>query len=73
MEANSIEPVKRVEGQAMSKIIKFPRSDQAEPAAVSPAVPGETAKAPKRKIRGLFAGVLRFVWVAVVLVWPVLK
>lgn len=57
----------------MSKIIKFPRSDQAEPAAVSPAVPGETAKAPKRKIRGLFAGVLRFVWVAVVLVWPVLK
>lgn len=34
---NSMEPAKRVKGQAMSNIIKFPRSEQAEPA---PPVPG---------------------------------
>lgn len=58
----------------MSNIIKFPRSEQAGPVAPVPAaVPVEATKVSNAKGKGFLAGVLRFVWVAVVLVWPVLK
>ena len=61
----------------MSNIIKFPRSEQAEPAPPVPvpgaAPPVEPATVSSAKGKAFLAGVLRFVWIAVVLVWPVLK
>ena len=61
----------------MSNIIKFPRGEQAEPAPPVPvpaaAPPVEPATVSNTKGKAFLAGVLRFVWIAVVLVWPVLK
>ncbi|MDK3025140.1 KleE stable inheritance protein [Cupriavidus taiwanensis] len=57
----------------MSNIIKFPKEIEqpAAPELVKPAVaPAGPAKAPGA---GLLAGLVKFVWVATVLVWPVLK
>lgn len=59
----------------MSNIFKFPKSKQAEPAPPVPAVapPVEPAGVSSTKGKAFFAGVVRLVWIAVVLVWPVLK
>lgn len=51
----------------MSNIVKFPRASK--PPAPEPVQPA----APKAEGRGLVAGLVKFVWVATVLVWPVLK
>lgn len=58
----------------MSKVIKFPGSEQAEPVATVPvAAPDKQAKVSSGKGKAFLAGVLRFFWIGVVLVWPVLK
>ena len=58
----------------MSNIIKFPRNEQAEPVAPMEAVASvKPVKVSNAKGKAFLAGVLRFVWIAVVLVWPVLK
>lgn len=60
----------------MSNIIKFPRNEEFKP--VSP-VPVATVnqdkldKASDTKRNAFVSGILKFVWIAVVLVWPVLK
>jgi hypothetical protein len=61
-----------MEGQSMASIIKFPRSlDSPVPRAARPWL------APKylEGIRGkaIFSGLVEGIWVAIVLVWPVLK
>lgn len=55
----------------MTNIIKFPRGD-APPVAPAP-VPVKPANGFNAKGKVLLAGLVRFVWVATVLVWPVLK
>ena len=58
----------------MSNIIKFPRNEQAESVAPMEAVASvKPVKVSNAKGKAFLAGVLRFVWIAVVLVWPVLK
>lgn len=59
----------------MSNLIKFPGSENSELMpprdAVNPAAgPGAVSDS---KGKAFLAGVLRFVWIVVVLVWPVLK
>lgn len=63
----------RVEVQAMSNIVKFPRarkpsSNKEEKIAAPP-----TAPALKSTGRGLINGLVKFVWVTTVLVWPILR
>lgn len=55
----------------MTNIIKFPRGD-APPVAPAP-VPVKPANGFNTKGKALLAGLVRVVWVATVLVWPVLK
>ncbi|MGK9145818.1 protein kleE [Xanthomonas euvesicatoria] len=58
----------------MSNIVKFPKEGKPPaPEPVQPAAPGATTAAFKAEGRGLVAGVVKFVWVTTVLVWPVLK
>lgn len=58
----------------MSNIIKFPRDDQTDLVVVEPvAAPVKPTQVLNAKGKAFLAGLLRFVWVAVVLVWPVLK
>ena len=58
----------------MSNIVKFPRASKPPaPEPVQPAAPAAAPAAPKAEGRGLVAGLVKFVWVATVLVWPVLK
>ncbi|SDY51820.1 KleE stable inheritance protein [Nitrosomonas halophila] len=60
----------------MSNIIKFPRSEQVEPVSPVPATSFNQDKLDKvsnTKGKAYVSGVLRFIWIAVVLVWPVLK
>ena len=55
----------------MSNIIKFPKEVKQATAPVEPvAAPAPVAQAPGA---GFFAGITKFVWVATVLVWPILK
>jgi hypothetical protein len=56
----------------MSNVIKFPERHNF-PAPVSEAQPDNSAKDDGPKRKPFFAGLLRFVWVVTVLVWPVLK
>ena len=57
----------------MSNIIKFPKEIE-QPAATAPVEPTAAPTAPaKAPGAGLLAGLVKFVWVATVLVWPVLK
>lgn len=59
----------------MSNIIKFPKVGNSppepapDPVSVESAVPGATAPG----LRRFWSGLVKFVWVATVLVWPVLK
>nr|ADD63324.1 KleE stable inheritance protein [uncultured bacterium pAKD4]AFU76024.1 KleE stable inheritance protein [Burkholderia cepacia] len=59
-------------GQAMTNIIKFPGKAEA-PAEVAPEPAAQEKPAPAAPRRGLFAPVVKAVWVVVVLVWPLLK
>ncbi|AGJ01270.1 protein kleE (plasmid) [Pandoraea sp. XJJ-1] len=57
----------------MSNIIKFPKEIE-QPAAPAPVEPAAASAAPnKAPGAGLLAGLVKFVWVATVLVWPILK
>ena len=57
----------------MSNIIKFPKEIE-QPAAPAPVEPAAAPAAPnKAPGAGLLAGLVKFVWVATVLVWPILK
>ena len=57
----------------MSNIIKFPKEIE-QPAAPAPVEPAAAPAAPnKAPGAGLMAGLVKFVWVATVLVWPILK
>jgi hypothetical protein len=61
-----------MEGQSMASIIKFPRSiDSLAPHATRPQIASKYLEG----IRGqaIFSGLVEGVWVAIVLVWPVLK
>ncbi len=51
----------------MSNIVKFPKTTK--PPAVEPVMP----VAPKAVDQGLLAGMVKFLWVTTVLVWPILK
>ena len=54
----------------MSNIVKFPRASKPPaPEPVQPAAPAAAPAAPKAEGRGLVAGLVKFVWVATVLVW----
>lgn len=55
----------------MSKIIKFPKGEPVDsiPSAVIPV----KSKPIGAKGKGLFAALVRWVWVVLVLIWPVLK
>nr|BCU00955.1 KleE protein [uncultured bacterium] len=58
----------------MTNIIKFPRGDA--PKAMPAPVPVNSARSTNgfnARGKALLAGLVRFVWVATVLVWPVLK
>lgn len=60
----------------MSKIIKFPKGGPVHPgppAAVPVQPQADPPKATNAKGGGFVAAVVRWVWIAVVLVWPVLK
>ena len=58
----------------MSNIVKFPRASKPPaPEPVQSAAPAAVPAASKAEGRGLVAGLVKFVWVATVLVWPVLK
>lgn len=54
----------------MSKIIKFPKSNKPQHEPAEPAAP---AAAPKIKGASLWAGLVKFAWVSIVLIWPILK
>ena len=54
----------------MSNIVKFPKATK--PPAIEPVEPVEPA-APKAVDQGLLAGMVKFLWVTTVLVWPILK
>nr|BCT99932.1 stable inheritance protein [uncultured bacterium] len=57
----------------MSNIIKFPKKVE-RPAANAPVKPVAAPAAPKKAAgAGLLAGLVKFVWVATALVWPILK
>ena len=56
----------------MTNIIKFPGKAEA-PAEVAPEPAAQEKPAPAAPRRGLFAPVVKAVWVVVVLVWPLLK
>lgn len=73
---NSIEPANEVEGQAMSNIIKFPRNEQFKPPSPAPVVlvnQDKLDKASNQKGKTFVSRMLSFFWIAVVLIWPVLK
>nr|WP_176451038.1 KleE stable inheritance protein [Bordetella pertussis] len=59
----------------MSNIVKFPKLTKppAGPPEPPPAVVSSPAPPQPPAGRGFVAGVIRFVWVATVLVWPILK
>ena len=58
----------------MSNIIKFPRLTKPPPDPVDPTPTAASLPVPpKSKGRGFVAALVRFVWVATVLVWPILK
>lgn len=60
----------------MSNIIKFPRSEQFKPVSPVPVASVNQDKLDKvsnQKGKTFVSGMLRFFWIAVVLVWPVLK
>lgn len=52
----------------MSNIIQFPKRKEVAAVPASAAAPAQVSHA-----TAFLAGLIRFVWVAVVLVWPVLK
>ena len=54
----------------MSNIVKFPRATKSPP--IEPVVSVEPA-VPKKVAQGLLAGLVKCLWVATVLVWPILK
>ena len=51
----------------MSNIVKFPKATK--PPSLEPMEPA----APKAVDQGLLAGMVKFLWVTTVLVWPILK
>lgn len=55
----------------MSNIIKFPKEEKA--LAISSKLLDTQKKISKDKGKSFFDGVLRFIWITTVLVWPVLK
>lgn len=56
----------------MTKIIKSPGKAEAT-ADIAPGLAAQEKPAPAALLRGLFASVVKAVWVVVVLVWPLLK
>lgn len=64
----------RVEGQAMSNIIKFPKEFKGKETAAK-VVPTAAPAEIKHQACGsaLLAGLVKAVWLVVVLIWPILK
>jgi hypothetical protein len=57
----------------MTNIIKFPKATEATATVVQDTPQQAEKAAPTVKVNGVFARVLKTVWVVTVLVWPVLK
>jgi len=58
----------------MSNVIKFPKKVE-QPAAPEPVQPAPASVPGVQKVegQGLLAGLVKFVWMATVLVWPILR
>ena len=63
----------RVEGPPCPTSSKFPRAASRRPEPVQPAAPAAARLPHQGRRPGPAAGLVKFVWVATVLVWPVLK